>query len=94
MSTGDASIHWHNLHVLKQQISAAERAVRALSVRQLQVLRGLLEGGSNKQIARDLGISPRTVETHRRCLMERLEARTVADAIRIAIYAGLAADSH
>lgn len=82
----------NNLQFLKQQVGAAQTAVGGLTGRQRQVLRGLLEGESNKQIARDLGISPRTVEIHRRCLLDRLEARTTADAIRIAVYAGLPID--
>jgi len=88
----DKSAIWNHFNLLKLQIRAARSAVGSLTSRQRQVLHGLLEGGSNKQIARDLGISPRTVEIHRRSLMERLEARTTADAIRIAVYAGLSVD--
>lgn len=89
----DASAMWDNFHLLKEQMGAAKRAVGNLTGRQRQVPWGVLEGGSNKQIARDLGISLRTVEIHRRCLMERLEVRTTADAIRIAVYAGLTVES-
>jgi len=91
-SASDTPAARHNLHLLKQQIGAAQTAVGGLTDRQRQVLHGLLEGESNKQIARELGISPRTVEIHRRCLLDRLEARTTADAIRIAVYAGLPVD--
>ena len=91
-SVCDTSGIRNNFHLLKQQIGAAQTAVGGLTGRQRQVLRGLLEGESNKQIARHLGISPRTVEIHRRCLLDRLEARTTADAIRIAVYAGLPVD--
>ncbi|MEL4383219.1 LuxR C-terminal-related transcriptional regulator [Shewanella algae] len=52
-------------------------------------MRGLLAGGTNKSIARDLGISPRTVELHRAHVMERLGARTLPEAVLIASAAGL-----
>ena len=47
-------------------------------------------GGSSKMIARDLGISPRTVEVHRARMFERLGVRNVAEAVRIAVLSGLA----
>ncbi|WP_292050601.1 MULTISPECIES: LuxR C-terminal-related transcriptional regulator [unclassified Brevundimonas] len=67
----------------------SERAVEefdrldSLSVRERQVLDGLLGGGTNKTIAAALGLSPRTVETHRAHLMDRLGAKSLADLIRI-----------
>jgi DNA-binding CsgD family transcriptional regulator len=70
-------------------IDAAFR-VASLSPRCRDVLEGLLAGRSNKVIAQDLGISPRTVEIHRARLMQKLGARNVADAIRIAFEAILA----
>jgi FixJ family two-component response regulator len=60
-----------------------------LSDRERQVLDGLLAGGTNKMIARDLGLSPRTVELHRARAMERLGARTLTEAVLIATAAGL-----
>ncbi len=64
--------------------------VASLSPRCREVLEGLLAGQSNKVIAHNLGISPRTVEIHRAHLMRKLGARHVADAIRIAFEAILA----
>ena len=64
--------------------------VATLSPRCRDVLEGLLAGRSNKVIAHDLGISPRTVEIHRAHLMRKLGARHVVDAIRIAFEAILA----
>jgi DNA-binding CsgD family transcriptional regulator len=54
-----------------------------LSPRQRAVLDLVAKGRSNKQIAGDLGISPRTVETHRVIVMRKLGARNVADLIRL-----------
>jgi len=72
--------------------SSADSAFRvaSLSPRCRDVLDGLLAGQSNKVIARNLGISPRTVDVHRARLMQKLGARHVADAIRIAFEAILA----
>ena len=70
----------------------AGRLVDTLSPRQRQVLAGLVAGHSNKTIARDLGLSPRTVEMHRADMMERLEVESLSEALRIAYDAGLVAD--
>ena len=64
--------------------------VASLSPRCRDVLEGLLAGRSNKVIAHELGISPRTVEIHRAHLMRKLGARHVVDAIRITFEAILA----
>lgn len=62
---------------------AARRRLSALSAREMQVLNAIAFGGSNKDIARSLEISPRTVETHRAKLMAKLCASHVAEAVRI-----------
>ena len=70
---------------------AADAAARiaALSPRERDVLDLLLAGKPNKLIARDLGLSPRTVEVHRRRLMARLGVGSLAEAVRLAVQAGL-----
>ena len=60
----------------------------SLSSREKDVLRGLIAGGTNKTIAIDLGLSPRTVETHRAHLMDRLGVTTLAELVRLATEAG------
>jgi DNA-binding NarL/FixJ family response regulator len=64
-------------------------AVDQLTSRERQVLLGIVGGRTNKQIAADLGISHRTVETHRESLMRKLQIRTVAELTRFAIESGI-----
>lgn len=68
---------------------AAAVAVKSLSKRQREVLAEMALGHLNKQIAYRLGLSEQTVKMHRALLMNRLGASTTADAIRIAVEAGL-----
>ena len=59
-----------------------------LTAREREVLDHLIEGETSKEIARAFGGSPRTVEIHRARIMEKLGARNVAEAVRIALRAG------
>jgi two-component system, LuxR family, response regulator FixJ len=54
------------------------------------VLNGLVAGRANKQIAYDLGISPRTVEIYRANLMNKMQAGSLSDLVRMALLAGIA----
>jgi FixJ family two-component response regulator len=67
----------------------ARALVEALSPRELEVLSLVVLGNANKEIAEDLGISPRTVEIHRSNMMRKLNARSTSDAVRVALYAGI-----
>ena len=60
-----------------------------LTRRQVEVLRLVAEGRTTKAIARQLGISVKTVESHRSLLMERLGIHDVPGLVRYAIRAGL-----
>jgi DNA-binding NarL/FixJ family response regulator len=62
----------------------------ALSPREREVLQLIAEGQSTKEIARTLKVSVKTVETHRRQLMNKLELYSVAELTRYAIREGLA----
>jgi len=82
--------------VLRQQEGqtkrGAERAeiehrISSLSGREKDVLTGLIEGRANKQIAFDLGISPRTVEIYRANLMNKMQADSLSDLVRMALLA-------
>jgi DNA-binding NarL/FixJ family response regulator len=60
-----------------------------LTPRQREVLKLIAEGVTTKQIAHHLTVSPKTVEAHRKSLMERLGIRDVAGLVRLAVRAGL-----
>jgi two-component system response regulator FixJ len=77
---------------LQRRKADALSRVAALTPREMDVLERLVGGSSNKLIAQDLGISPRTVEIHRGNMMSRLNAESISDAIRIGVYAGLGED--
>lgn len=72
----------------QEQIVAARLA--SLSARERQVLDGLIAGHSNKTIAHDLGISPRTIEVYRANLMTKMEAKSLSELIRMALRAEIA----
>ena len=62
-----------------------EHRISTLSRREKDVLTGLIEGRANKQIAFDLGISPRTVEIYRANLMNKMQADSLSDLVRMAL---------
>jgi two-component system response regulator FixJ len=63
--------------------------IARLTARETQVMQGLLAGLPNKLIAYGLGISVRTVEIYRANVMEKLDARSLSTAVRIALAAGV-----
>ena len=66
-----------------------EDRLAALSNRERDVLGGLVAGRANKQIAYDLGISPRTVEIYRANLMSKMKAGSLSDLVRMALIVGI-----
>ena len=61
------------------------QAEQALTARERDVVRLLADGKSNKEIASSLGISIKTVETHRSAIMRKLGLRSITDLVRYAI---------
>jgi two-component system, LuxR family, response regulator FixJ len=83
---------------LRQQAGAAKRQseraeiegrLAALSPRERDVLGGLVAGRANKQIAFELGISPRTVEIYRANLMDKMQAGSLSELVRMALIVGM-----
>ena len=72
----------------------AEMAARVTSLtqRERQVMQGLITGQSNKTIAREYDISPRTVEVYRANVMTKMQANSLSELVRFAIRAGIVED--
>jgi two-component system response regulator FixJ len=74
---------------LAQDIAAR---IASLSPRERQVMNGLIAGLSNKLIARDYDISPRTIEVYRANVMTKMQANSLSELVRLAMRAGLLND--
>jgi len=72
--------------VWKQEMRhmVAEKKVEKLTPREVEIMDLVVNGMRNKQIAGMLGISEKTVKVHRGHVMQKVEARTVADLVHIA----------
>ena len=66
--------------------------IATLSPRERQVMDGLIAGLSNKLIARDYDISPRTIEVYRANVMTKMQANSLSELVRLAMRAGLLND--
>jgi two-component system response regulator FixJ len=66
--------------------------VASLSPRERQVMEGLVAGLSNKMIARDYDISPRTIEVYRANVMTKMQAGSLSELVRLAMRAGAVKD--
>jgi two-component system, LuxR family, response regulator FixJ len=76
------------IQAIKAATTRAQERIARLSMREREVLHGLIEGKSNKMIAIELVISPRTVEIYRAHLMEKLGVHSLSEVLKIAFCAG------
>ena len=78
----------------KSEALSADMAARVASLtqRERQVMQGLVTGQSNKAIAREYDISPRTVEVYRANVMTKMQAGNLSELVRFAIRAGIVED--
>jgi two-component system response regulator FixJ len=74
---------------LAQDVAAR---VASLSPRERQVMDGLIAGLSNKMIAREYDISPRTIEVYRANVMTKMQAGSLSELVRLAMRAGVLKD--
>lgn len=89
LAVASALAHVRESGLEERAAQTAREQIAHMSGREREVLEGLLRGGTNKTMARELGISPRTVEIYRARVMERLGARTLPEAVLAATAAGL-----
>ena len=75
--------------VRAQMKHSDEHKREELTLRELDVLKRISEGKSTQEIAQELCLSTNTVDTHRRHLLEKLDARNVADLVMTAISRGI-----
>jgi len=80
-----AALKNETVRILEKNIAESER----LTKRQLQVLQLIADGHSTKEIAAILDISVKTIETHRKQIMDKLEIRTTAGLTKYCIREGL-----
>lgn len=82
------ALAWH-LDDEKNEHNEAEKILSRITARQKEVWMLIAEGLSTKEIAAELDISPKTVESHRAQLMERLETWDIPGLVKLAIKVGL-----
>ena len=78
-------------HVVASERTATLTRVERLTAREREVFGFLAKGLQNRDIAQRLGISPRTVEVYKARIMEKLQCRNIADAVKLSLE--LSADS-
>jgi two-component system response regulator FixJ len=89
-----SALHQHDGDTKRDtERKSIENRLAMLSNRERDVLNGLVAGQANKQIAFDLGISPRTVEIYRANLMDKMKAASLSDLVRMALIAEIVGNS-
>lgn len=69
----------------KAEFGELRRRVARLTRREVEVMRRVVVGMMNKQIASELGLSPKTIEVHRAHVMEKMQAESLAELVRMAV---------
>jgi RNA polymerase sigma factor (sigma-70 family) len=77
-----------------KQLDVLRRMVGHLTPRERQVFERVVRGKRNKEIARELGTTERTVKAHRQRVMEKLQVASVAELVMIAERLGALASRH
>jgi FixJ family two-component response regulator len=80
------------VHSLDRETQTAKERLDSLTLRERQVMHLAVQGQANKEIARHLGISHRTVEIHRARVMQKAGAETLLDLAQLAQKSGIATD--
>jgi FixJ family two-component response regulator len=87
----DRGLDWSAArHAEREQLQKLDTRLRALSKREHEVMRHVIGGYLNKQIAMHLGIAEKTVKVHRGQVMRKLEVDSVAELVRLCAAGGVA----
>ena len=89
-----ALARYEEIRVNDQQVAALRSQVSRLTPREAEVFRLLVRGKLHKQIAFTLGVSERTIKSHRHGIIEKLQVRSLADLAIIAERLGLLAEGN
>jgi two-component system response regulator FixJ len=76
-------------HATHSHVAEITARIERLSEREHQVMDMVVAGKPNREIAEELGISPRTVEVFKARMMEKMQARSVPELVRMAMEAGI-----
>jgi two-component system response regulator FixJ len=85
----EAALSHHRSDIKGEDTEASRQRLRKLTSREYEVFEQLVAGKSNKEIAAQLGISPRTVEFHRAHIMEKMAAKGLPELVRVWLSADL-----
>ena len=88
--TGSASEVCCTVVDVSESAVPSRRTCAPLTPREIEIVQLLVEGKSNKQLAAELGVSVRTVEAHRRHVMQKLRIRSVVELVFYAMHHGIA----
>jgi FixJ family two-component response regulator len=75
----------------RREVAEIKRRLKLLTPREYQVFEHVISGDLNKQTAADLGAAEKTIKIHRARVMEKMNVRSVAELVRLAEHAGIAA---
>jgi FixJ family two-component response regulator len=78
------------LRVLKDKLDSAHAKLGRLTPRERQVFELIIRGNPNKQVARELGCTERTVKAHRHSVMEKMQVQSLAELVSLAERVGIA----
>lgn len=77
-----AFARYEQLKLVEAELQTVAPRIASLTPRELEVLDQMVAGKKNRQIAHDLGISPKTLDIHRANIMRKMQTKTVADLVR------------
>ena len=88
----NAFARYQTLRNLKDKLDSARARLGRLTPRELQVFELVIRGAPNKQVARELGCTERTVKAHRHRVMEKMQVKSLAKLVSLAEQVGIASE--